>query len=130
MLEPAAPADAAAGAPPREREVALKVVHPGIRAVVDNDIALLRALAALIGAVAPNYNKYLSISDSIENFGALMQQQLDLRVERYNLRRLGQLFEGNRNVVIPEPLLLPAAEAFSAGSGSAPSAPDSKAAAL
>lgn len=79
------------------REVAVKVVHPGVRGKVEADLALFGSLAALLERVVPSA-QYWSIGDALREFDGLMRMQLDMSVEAANLRRLRANFEGHPQV--------------------------------
>jgi aarF domain-containing kinase len=87
------------------REVAVKVVHPHVRAQVEADLALFATLAAALERAVPSA-KYWSIGDALHEFDGLMRSQLSMAVEATNLRRLRQNFAGHPNVAFPEPLLV------------------------
>ncbi len=87
------------------RDVAVKVVHPRVRAQVEADLALFAALAAALERAMPSA-KYWSIGDALGEFEGLMRMQLDMGVEAANLRRLRQNFAGHPQVAFPEPLLV------------------------
>ena len=48
--------------------------------------------------------RYLSLCESVEEFAALLNRQLDLRLEAENLERFARNFRGNRHVVFPVPV--------------------------
>lgn len=62
------------------RDVAVKVLHPHVRALIEADLALFGALAGMVEALVPNAN-YWSIGDALRQFDGLMRQQVDMRVE-------------------------------------------------
>ena len=83
--------------------VAVKVVHPGVRRVVETDMALLRLVGSTMEAVAPRL-RFLSVDASVSRFETAMVSQLDLRIEHSNLERLHALFEADETVVVPRPV--------------------------
>ena len=87
------------------RPVAVKVLHPGVRASVQGDIELLRGLGRILH-VLPQM-KWLNPQGMLEEFGRMLAMQLDLREEAQNLITFRRNFaaESTWNVVFPEPLL-------------------------
>ncbi|KAJ8599697.1 hypothetical protein CTAYLR_004763 [Chrysophaeum taylorii] len=71
------------------RDVAVKVVHPNVRKVVEIDMSLLR----WVGKRSRRCCRRSGIS-------------LDLRIEAYNLERLAALFKNDDTVCIPQPVWL------------------------
>jgi len=85
-----------------EREVAVKVLHPGVRAEIELDLAILR-LAARILALAPG----AALLDPVgiaEEFSMAMRTQLDLRQEASNLDELARNFADVQTVRFPRPV--------------------------
>lgn len=91
-----------------KRDVAVKVMHPGVREAVALDMALLRWFGETIEALLPS-SRYLGVVETLSNFEYLMERQLDLRHEAYNLERLAALFEDDDTVCIPRPIRLDSA---------------------
>ncbi|KAJ1460386.1 kinase-like domain-containing protein [Pelagophyceae sp. CCMP2097] len=85
------------------RDVAIKVVHPGVRDVVECDMALLRGAGDFLEGCFPGL-RYLALQSSLKAFDGLMSRQLDLSEEARNLERLGALWKDDPTVVIPQPL--------------------------
>lgn len=71
-------------------DVAVKVIHPHVKELVQLDLDLLRALVQLLEAV-PTL-RWLGGRDSVEEFASIMQRQLNLRTEAENLVRFRQHF--------------------------------------
>ena len=65
-------------------QVAVKVTHPNIRDAIVADIRLLKLFAGLIEALLPG-SRTISLSESVQEFEALMLDQLDMRKEAHNL---------------------------------------------
>lgn len=86
------------------RDVAVKVLHPQVRSLIEADLALFAAVAGALEAVVPNA-RYWSIGDALRQFDGLMRQQVDMRIEAANLRRLRRNFAGHSHVAFPEPLM-------------------------
>lgn len=98
------------------RQVAVKVVHPGVRELVALDMTLLRLLGDAVERLFPS-SRYLGIVETLSNFEFLMQRQLDLRHEAYNLKKLAALFHDDDTVIVPKPVDLLASSHVAAVSG-------------
>jgi aarF domain-containing kinase len=81
-----------------EQEVAVKLVHPNVKEGVSADMDLLRTFAAYLER-NPKL-KYLSPTDTVEEFAKVMQLQMDLRVEANNLDRFGGYFKDAKHKVL------------------------------
>ena len=86
------------------RKVALKVLHPNIGEEFERDISFLRSLIRGISWLFPQLN-WLSVKESLEEFGKLMSVQVDLRNEAINLQRFEQNFQGDESVNFPSPII-------------------------
>ena len=91
-------ADAKSG---RRVDVAVKVIHPGVEAIVEVDIDIIRTVAQVLSRIPAL--KWLSLPDVVEDFALQMFWQLDLRQEARNLARLHANFAKDDAIVIPEP---------------------------
>lgn len=89
----------------QQRDVAVKVVHPRVRDLVEIDMLLLRSFGSFLETMVPSL-KYLGVQQAIHNFEFLMERQLDLRHEARNLQRLAFLFRNDPTVFIPKPVNL------------------------
>jgi ubiquinone biosynthesis protein len=84
------------------REIVLKVLRPGIREIVENDIDILQILAGFaeripeLRAVQPR--------GMVREFERAMSRELDLTHELSNLRRFRENFRGSEYVRVPEPI--------------------------
>jgi len=87
----------------KEEEVAVKVIHPGVDALVAVDIDIMRTAAQMLSTI-PTL-KWLSLPDVVEDFALQMFWQLNLRREAENLQRLHHNFINDAAIVIPEPYL-------------------------
>mmetsp|Transcript_23336 Transcript_23336/g.30480 ORF Transcript_23336/g.30480 Transcript_23336/m.30480 type:complete len:540 (-) Transcript_23336:105-1724(-) len=84
------------------QKVAVKVIHPHMQQLILTDLDLLRLGAALLECL-PRI-KWLSLSESVEEFAGLMTRQIDLEREARSLRRLQQNFGTDAQVRIPKPI--------------------------
>jgi hypothetical protein len=64
------------------------VVHPRVAAYVELDLTLLAAAAAMLEALPGLGLKWLGPSEAVDQFRAVMQNQLNLRTEAHALRRV------------------------------------------
>jgi len=83
------------------REVAVKVLRPGIGAVIDHDLALLEAAAMLIERLWRD-GKRLRPREVVEEFRKVLHDELDLTREAANASQLRRNFEGSRLLRVPE----------------------------
>ncbi|KAJ0403267.1 hypothetical protein P43SY_007571 [Pythium insidiosum] len=82
-------------------EVAVKVIHPYVRQLVELDLDLMRAAVWLIERV-PRL-RLLSGRESVDEFASLMHRQLNLRVEAENLVKFSDHFKNRRGLRFPRP---------------------------
>lgn len=82
--------------------VAVKVIHPAIRAGVERDIDILRTLTWMVDCFP--FFRSLGLSDAVEEFSALISTQMDLRNEADNLKRFRSDFSGDDRVQFPRPV--------------------------
>lgn len=82
------------------REVAVKVLRPGVRRQVERDQAILLAGARLV-ALRPRWRANDPV-DHTRHFVEAIHAQTDLRLEADNYRRFRANFAGRRDVAFPE----------------------------
>lgn len=82
------------------REVAVKVLRPGVRRQVERDQALLLAGARLV-ALRPRWRAHDPVGHT-RHFVAAIHDQTDLRIEAANYRRFRANFAGRTDVAFPE----------------------------
>eukprot|EP00571_Detonula_confervacea_P010934 CAMPEP_0172304412 /NCGR_PEP_ID=MMETSP1058-20130122/5831_1 /TAXON_ID=83371 /ORGANISM="Detonula confervacea, Strain CCMP 353" /LENGTH=711 /DNA_ID=CAMNT_0013015639 /DNA_START=87 /DNA_END=2222 /DNA_ORIENTATION=+ len=71
----------------RTRNVAVKVLHPNTRQLVERDLALMQHIADFIDKCIPlQVVKMLSLPRAVSTFTNVMERQVDLRIEGHNLR--------------------------------------------
>ncbi|HSS28928.1 MAG TPA: 2-polyprenylphenol 6-hydroxylase, partial [Usitatibacter sp.] len=83
------------------REAAVKVLRPGIRAVIDEDVALLRTLAALAERLLPEGPR-LKPREVVTEFEHTLANELDLLREASNASQLRRNFADGKLLVVPE----------------------------
>ena len=74
-----------------KRTVAIKVLHPNTRQLVERDLALMQYIADFIDKIPLQFVKMLSLPRAVSNFANVMERQVDLRIEGNNL----QIFREN-----------------------------------
>ena len=80
-------------------EVAVKVRRPGLDDIVWFDLSIMRLVARAI-AVIPTF-RLLAPVESVDQFGAAIRAQIDLRIEAANNRRFAENFAGDAEVGFP-----------------------------
>ncbi|WVN88470.1 uncharacterized protein L203_103681 [Cryptococcus depauperatus CBS 7841] len=90
---------------PQTASVAVKVIHPYVRATIRRDIAIMSVFAKFINAL-PGM-QWISLPEEVIVFGEMMNSQLDLRVEAHNLDKFQQNFNNRgRRITFPTPIRL------------------------
>jgi len=80
---------------------AVKVLRPGIHAVIDNDLALLRVAAGLLEALWSD-GKRLKPREVVAEFAKHLDDELDPIREAANCSQLRRNFEGSALLAVPE----------------------------
>jgi ubiquinone biosynthesis protein len=80
--------------------VVLKVRRPGIRAVIEADLRLMRRMAELVHNEMPEMRRYRP-RNLVRQFERTLRNEIDLRMEARNVERLAQALEGVDGIVIP-----------------------------
>jgi len=86
---------------PDGREVAVKILRPGIREVIEQDVGLLHALAGLVEDFLPQ-GKRLRPREVVVEFEHTITDELDLLREAANASQLRRNFADGRLLVVPE----------------------------
>jgi ubiquinone biosynthesis protein len=86
---------------PDGRAVVVKVQRPGIRAVIESDLAILQALAALLEAALPEARLHQAQA-LVEEFSRSIRKELDFRAEARAQERFGAHFAGSTDVCVPQ----------------------------
>jgi ubiquinone biosynthesis protein len=84
------------------REVAVKVLRPGVRRQIERDQAILLGGARLVSLV-PRWRAHQPVEHT-RHFVDAIHDQTDLRIEAANYRRFRDNFAGRPNVAFPEVL--------------------------
>jgi ubiquinone biosynthesis protein len=85
------------------REVAVKVLRPGMLPLIDSDLALLRTVASRIERLSDD-GRRLRPRDVVDEFDKYLHDELDLVREAANATQLRRNMEGLGLVLIPEML--------------------------
>ncbi len=83
------------------REVAVKVLRPGISAIIDHDLALLEVAASLVERLWRD-GKRLRPREVVEEFRKVLHDELDLTREAANASQLRRNFAGSHLLRVPE----------------------------
>ncbi|WP_092411165.1 ubiquinone biosynthesis regulatory protein kinase UbiB [Candidatus Ichthyocystis sparus] len=82
-------------------EVAVKIIRPGIRKRVDNDIRLLRSLATLVNIFYKD-SKRLRMHELVDEFARAINNETDLMNEAANAVQFHRLFYNSRKLFVPK----------------------------
>ena len=85
----------------KEREVAVKVLRPGMLPVIDKDLALMRMMAGWLEGLSAD-GKRLKPREVVVEFDKYLHDELDLMREAANAAQLRRNMEGLDLVLIPE----------------------------
>jgi ubiquinone biosynthesis protein len=83
------------------RHVAVKVLRPGMLAVIDDDLSLMRTLARWVERVSPD-GKRLKPREVVAEFDKYLHDELDLVREAANAAQLRRNMAGLKLVMVPE----------------------------
>ncbi|BDU59127.1 putative protein kinase UbiB [Limnohabitans sp. MORI2] len=84
-----------------QREVAVKVLRPGMLTVIDKDLSLMRMMAAWVDRLSSD-GKRLKPREVVAEFDKYLHDELDLVREAANAAQLRRNMEGLDLVLIPE----------------------------
>ncbi|KAI4486413.1 PREDICTED: uncharacterized aarF domain-containing protein kinase 2-like isoform X2 [Polistes canadensis] len=84
--------------------VAVKVLHPGIKSHMKRDLKIMRMISKLITYFVPDLH-WLSLTDCIDEFSLMMEQQVDMRLEAYNLIKFTNNFLKRNEITFPRPYM-------------------------
>ena len=82
--------------------VAIKVLHPGVDVLINNDVKIMRIVANILHLLPGA--EWLSFPDEVKTFADMMQDQLDLRNEANYLRKFINNFANRSSISFPEPV--------------------------
>lgn len=84
----------------RGKDVAVKVLRPGIERVVARDLASARKIVAVVERWWPNPH-VRGFRMTVEEFGRRIGDEMDFRLETEHAIEIGASFEGDRRVIVP-----------------------------
>lgn len=87
----------------KQREVAVKVLRPGMLAAIDKDLSLMRVMASWVEALSAD-GKRLKPREVVAEFDKYLHDELDLIREASSAAQLRRNMEGLNLVLIPEML--------------------------
>ena len=80
------------------RDVAVKVLYPGIELLIRRDLAVLRSLLPVIKWVV----KVGRVERVFDELSAMLARETDYQHERANMARIRAIFSGREDVIVPE----------------------------
>ena len=83
------------------REVAVKVLRPGMGRIIEKDLQLLRSAGALLLRLSADARR-LRLLDVIDEFDKYLHDELDLIREAANANQLRRNFTGSQLLIVPE----------------------------
>ena len=86
---------------PDNREVAVKILRPGIRQIIDHDMALLEIAAAWLEKLWPDARR-LKPQEVVAEFDKYLHDELDLMREAANCSQLRRNFANSHLLMVPE----------------------------
>ena len=84
-----------------DRDVVIKVMHPGLEEIIEADLAIARWGLAVVSRLIPQ-SEWLSLKESFAEFDGLMRSQMNFCTEAQNLSIFCRNFEGHKDVVFPK----------------------------
>lgn len=92
-----------------QRSVAVKILHPRFADMVDRDLNFMRAVANLLHSLPVDHIRLVNLPRVAENFGLILRQSSDLRIEGRNLVQFRKNFYGQKEntqsaVYFPKPI--------------------------
>lgn len=84
------------------RDVAVKIMYPGAREAVASDLRQLRSMSGLIGAVMPGAD----VCAVIEMVCAVVDGELDYRLEAANQQRCADLLRDDPEFLVPDVVMV------------------------
>lgn len=85
----------------RGREVAVKVLRPGILPVIEQDLSLMRTLAGWVEKLFAD-GKRLKPREVVAEFDKYLHDELDMMHEAANASQLRRNFKGSDKLIVPE----------------------------
>jgi len=93
------------------REVAIKVLHPRFREMVDRDLDFIEIVADILHSLPIDYIRMLNLPRAVDDFSAVLHDQADLTLEAQNLKTFRNNFrqdshqnENVSSIIFPQPI--------------------------
>jgi ubiquinone biosynthesis protein len=83
------------------KDVAIKVLYPGIENSIEKDLKIIRILMKMIHHLIIEF-QFEEIFSQLKN---LIHQEMDLSLERENMKEMKERFQGNKNIYIPKSMI-------------------------
>jgi ubiquinone biosynthesis protein len=80
------------------RQIAVKVLYPGIEVLIRRDLAVLRSLLPVIKWLI----KVGRVERVLDDLSAMLARETDYQHERANMARIRHIFSGRPDVIVPE----------------------------
>lgn len=80
------------------RELAVKVLYPGIERLIRIDLGVLRSLLPVVKLLLP----VSRVERVLEQLAAMLSRETDYAHERENMARIRSVFAGRRDVIVPD----------------------------
>ncbi|CAD7964139.1 unnamed protein product [Amoebophrya sp. A25] len=89
------------GAASGPRRVAVKILHPGVREVINSDLEILSFLAVNIEYYLP-FTRFMVLTEAVNQFSEILYGQTDLCLEAENTKSFARNFADMKGVRFPE----------------------------
>ncbi|HJL96079.1 MAG: 2-polyprenylphenol 6-hydroxylase [Gammaproteobacteria bacterium] len=86
------------------KNVAIKVVRPGIKKIINRDLSLMKRISAFIEARSHDA-KRLQLSKLVMEYESVILAELNMKVEASNIKQTKRNFENNKLLYVPEAYL-------------------------
>jgi len=80
------------------RQIAVKILYPGIERLIVRDLAVMRSLLPVIKIVV----KVGRVERVFHELGAMLARETDYQHERANIERIRKIFENHADVIVPQ----------------------------
>ncbi|MFZ5890818.1 MAG: ABC1 kinase family protein [Myxococcota bacterium] len=80
------------------RQVAVKVLYPGVERLIQRDLAVLRSLLPVVRRLFPISH----VERNLDQLEAMLARETDYSHERSNLARMREIFKTRSDIIIPE----------------------------
>jgi len=85
-------------------QVAVKVIHPHVKAQIASDLRLLRFATSALDKIPLLHMEWFALPEAVEEFAVIMEEQLDMRKEAANLDKFRRQYKQySSSVDFPKP---------------------------